>query len=123
MKEFLADVSISAPDPSNNFFPATNLITNLVSRTSGNNLKPMINSLGNRATYESCYKTSYVQLEPLDNKLEITINFGAPYFMHCILMVQDVFEGIYQNDHLASSNEWVQNVEVYIGNIPDYKKN
>ena len=53
-------VSISAPSPIESKWSATNLITNLQSRTSGNDLKPIINSSGGVASYESCYKTSDV---------------------------------------------------------------
>ena len=53
-------VSISAPSPLDLKWSATNLITNLQSRTSGNNLKPIIDSSVGVASYESCYKTSDV---------------------------------------------------------------
>ena len=38
-------------------------------------------------------------------------------------MVQDIYNGFKPSEHDETSNEWVQNVEVYIGNNPDYKKN
>ena len=78
---------------------------------------------GNRAAHESCYKTSDVELGPLGDMLEISINLGKTYMMHCFLMVQDVFSGKIEINHPMSLNEWVQNFEVYIGDSPDYTMN
>ena len=51
-------VQITAPDPTSAQWSATNLITNLQTRTSGKNLKPMVDKAGTLASFESCYKTS-----------------------------------------------------------------
>ena len=61
-----------------------------------------------------------MELGPLGDRLEVTVNLGRPFMMHCFLMVQDLFDNSFPADHPESSNEWVQNVEVYIGNSPDY---
>lgn len=102
-------IKISAPTAKSNDFEATNLITHLDSRTSGNNLKPQLDQIGTRATYNSCYKTTEVQLGPLGNKMIITINLGKPFLVHAMLVIQD----LYTNDKL-------QNLEFYIGNNSDY---
>ena len=77
--EFLGVATVSAP-PSLVGFEADNLITNPSSRTSGNNLKPLIDSAGNRAAYESCYKTTDAELAPLGDVMVITIDFGKSIF-------------------------------------------
>ena len=64
-----------------------------------------------------------MQLGPLDDKLEITLNLGKPFVIHCFLMMQDHYGGGIPSAHLESSNEWVQNFEVFIGNHEDYKLN
>ena len=53
-------VTISAPAPDLPEKAATNLITHLATRTAGNNFKPLIDKLSNRAAYNSCYKTTNV---------------------------------------------------------------
>ena len=58
----LFDIKISAPSPKAQEWSATNLITNLQSRTSGNNMSPFIDSLGNTANFESCFKTTDAEL-------------------------------------------------------------
>ena len=87
VQELEGQVTISAPAPISPKWVPTNLITHLDSRTSGNNKRPLINSASNRASYESCYKSSNVQLFPLGDKLEITLNMGRPFIIHCFLMV------------------------------------
>ena len=65
MQELEGEATISAPTPKDPQWAATNLITNLENRTSGNNIKPLIDWESNEASYESCYKTTNVELGPL----------------------------------------------------------
>ena len=72
----LLDVKISAPSPKAPEYIATNLITNLESRTSGNNKFPFIDSLGNKANFKSCFKTTDAELSADGDKMVITIDLG-----------------------------------------------
>lgn len=79
--------TISAPTPKSTQYKATNLITHLDSRTSGNGLSPLIDQASNRAPYDSCYRTTEVQLGPLGHKMIITIDLGKPHLVHALLVV------------------------------------
>ena len=48
---------LSAPEPTISSKSAQNLVTNLRTRSVRNNWNPIIDSLGNRATFESCFVT------------------------------------------------------------------
>ena len=61
-------------------YEAVNLITNLDSRSSGNYLHPIINSIGTQGTNEPCFKTSEVQLDSLDTILVLGIDLGESFF-------------------------------------------
>ena len=50
-----------------------------------------------------------------DGKLVMTLDFKESLFQHCVLLVQDVSALVEKN--------YLQNVEIYIGNSTDYKKN
>ena len=84
-------VKISGPDPINQSKALSNLIHNLKTRTSGNNFMPRIDSNDNRAATDSCYETSYVQLGPLGDKMVITVDLSKTFFVHAVLVVQDLF--------------------------------
>lgn len=97
--EFEGLTTISAPDPKTAQWKASNLIYHLASRTSGNSFLPLIDKASNRASYESCYKTSHVELGPLGDKMVITINLSKPFFIHSLLVVQDLFDGVNPGNH------------------------
>ena len=80
-------VLISAPSPKQTKWAATNLITNLSSRTSGNNYPPLLDSSGNTASYESCFKTTSNQLSGFGDKMVITVDLSQEVFVHSILAV------------------------------------
>ena len=82
-------VTIEAPSPSDPKWAATNLITNLSSRTAGNNLDPFVDMTYTKGGHESCYKTTNVELAALNHQLVININFGKSVFQHAFLLVQD----------------------------------
>ena len=75
------------------------MIENLGTRTSGNNLAPLIDASSNTASFESCFKTSHAQLSALGNKLTITVNLTKEMFVHAILLVQDVYFGHKPSQH------------------------
>ena len=113
---------ISAPDPKEDKYKANEIIDNLTRRSSGNNLKALETWAGKRSEFESCFKTTDVQLGPIGHKMVITIDLGKILFVHCLLVVQDLFDGLFPNAHI-NTNEFLQNLEFYIGNDTDYTKN
>ena len=113
---------ISAPDPKDSKYSANNLINYLGRRSSGNNQIPLKNWNGQRSEHESCYKTTDVQLKPDGHKMVIKIDLGKILFVHCLLVLQDLFKGLYPSTH-SKTNEFLQNLEFYIGNDTDYTKN
>ena len=80
-------LTISAPAPSLAKWAATNLITNLSSRTAWNVYRPVIDSVGTIATYDSCYRTDNTKLSSLGHKMELTINLMQSFFQHAVLFV------------------------------------
>ena len=112
-------LKISAPEPSEAQYAITNLITHLDSRTSGDGYKPLLDQLSNLATYDSCYRTTNVQLEPLGDKMIIKIDLRKPYFVHAMLIIQDLFDGFIPSHH-NNINQFLQNLQFYIGNNEDY---
>jgi len=78
---------VTAPDPKDAKWRATNLITNLSRRTSGNNLEPLIDYVPNDATFESCFKTTQVEMAATSHKFVFTLDLSDKYFVHAILVV------------------------------------
>ena len=91
--ELSATATISAPTPLDAKWKATNLITELGRRTSGNNFRPVVSDTGTRGSFESCYKTSNNELSAEGNKMVITIDLGKEMFVHTIVLVQDLYQG------------------------------
>ena len=87
LQHFQGNVTVSAPPPKAPEFAATNLITNLDSRSSGNNLKPLIDLSGNRAAYQPCFKTTHVELGPKGHMHVLGFDLSETVFMHAILLV------------------------------------
>ena len=52
----------------------------------------------------------------------ITIDLLEEMFVHAILFVQDVYGGKYPSHH-SNTNQFVQNVEFYVGSASDYSLN
>ena len=105
LQHFQGNVTVSAPAPKAPEFAATNLITNLDSRSSGNNLKPLIDLSGNRAAYQPCFKTTHVELGPEGHIQILGFDLSETVFMHAILLVQDLFSGVWPSDH-TNQNEF-----------------
>lgn len=70
---------------------ATNLVTNLDNRSSGNGIQPCNDALGNFATYESCFVTTDVQLSMTGMQYVLGIDHKESYFQHAVLLVQDLY--------------------------------
>ena len=51
----------------------------------------------------------------------IEIDLGSAFFLHCLLIVQDILSGRAPDD--SKTNLWLQNFHIYIGNNLDYEKN
>jgi len=105
LQHFQGKVTVSAPAPKAPEFAATNLITNLDSRSSGNNNRPLIDVFGNRATYQPCFKTTNVELGPEGHIQVLGFDLSETVFMHAILLVQDFFTGRRASDH-TNQNEF-----------------
>ena len=118
----MVGVTISAPVPTDANWAATNLITNFTSRTAGNNDNPLIDWAGNKATWNSCFKTGAAQLSVEGNKLVINVDLKKSYFQHAVLVVQDLFNG-WQVTEMNDPNKFFQNYEIYIGDSPNYADN
>ena len=91
-------------------YAVTNLILNLQSRSSGNNLYPLIADSGGvgvskSASYRSCYKTTNNELSLLANKLKIDFDLGESLFQHCIVLIQDLYNGLAPHEH-TNENEY-----------------
>ena len=67
-----------------------NLIQNLEVRSAGNGFKPFSDDT-NQVSYESCFKTTDVELASNNHQLVLGVDLGRSYFMHAILIVQDYF--------------------------------
>ena len=98
----LDTVTISAPAARKQKFAAQNLIENLGARTSGNTRMAIIDADDNRATYESCYSVRHGELSSLGNLMEMTFNLGKSYFVHSVLVVQDLEGNDKPNNNYSS---------------------
>jgi len=94
----------------------------LGNRSSGDDKKPLKNALGGTASYNTCYKTSRAQLAADGHIMKLNINLGKPYFMHSILIVQDLHNGKNVED-MNDPLKYLQNFEIYIGNNPNFALN
>lgn len=80
LKELQGTVKVSAPASISSKWSAENLIQNLEIRSSGFDLKPLLDASGTKASYDSCYKTNNVKLAALDHIMVLTFNLGRPLF-------------------------------------------
>ena len=73
--------TVSAPAPKSPAYAASNLIKNLSTRSSGNDLYPLVagDQVGTAANYRSCYKTTNSELSP-SHELKIEFNLGESLF-------------------------------------------
>ena len=69
---------------------ASNLLSNLSTRTSGNDLEAVIGLNKSLASFESCFKTTDVELASADHKLVLTFDLTQTLFVHAILLVEDL---------------------------------
>ena len=87
-------------------YAATNIISNLNSRTMGNDKKPLLDADSTLASYESCYRTTDKELIFNMHKMEVTVNLGKSFMVHAIVFVQDLKNGIEPSDQ-PDSNQWL----------------
>ena len=62
-------------------------------------------------------------MAPTNHKFVMTIDLSKSFFVHCLLVVQDLYTGIEPSLHLAALNEWFHDYDVYIGDSSDYLEN
>ena len=103
-------------------WPVSNLITRLNNRSGGNELPPITDGNGSSASYQTCFKTTNVQLASQGNMFVLSFNLGSSFFQHCILVVADLYTGWRPYEH-TDTNQWLQNYEIYIGDDPSYANN
>ena len=101
---------------------AENLIYNLYNRSGRIEWRPLKNLASDEAEYHSCYATNNSRLMPLGNKMVVTINLSKPLFVHCVLVVQDLF-GATNYENQGNRRKWLMNFEIYVGNSEDYMQN
>ena len=53
--------------------------------------------------------------------MALALNMGKPVFVHAVLVVQDIFSKY--NENGSTSKQWLQNFEIYVGNVKTYSKN
>ena len=80
------------PDTSQSYngYDAVNLIQNLSIRSGTYSWKPY-DETGVQVTYDSCFITTQDQLAANNHQLVLGIDLGQSYFMHAILIVQDMW--------------------------------
>jgi len=81
-----------------------------------------VDDAGSAGTHKSCFMTGQAQLSSNGHKLEITINLGAVYFLHSILVVQDLWDG-WHIDDMKDPLKYFQNFEIHIGSSSNYALN
>ena len=126
----LADsVSITSDSAPNNVdWPATNLIQNPGTRVSNSVNNPRINFNGDTDTgIKSCYQTNQANW-PDTNTFILGIDLAASYFIHAILLVEDVLTSVWSTHWTiigayADTKHRFQRFEVYIGDSSNYLDN
>ena len=109
---------LSAPEPTTSSKSAQNLVTNLRTRSSRNIFKPIIDSLGNRATFETCLVSTDSQVGPEGDQFELAFDLGKSMMVNAILVAQDQFND-YADTH-TDFNEYFQNFNLFIGESPNW---
>ena len=77
---------LSAPESTTSSKSAQNLVTNLRTRSARNNFNPIIDSSGNRATFETCLVTTDSQVGPEGDQFELAFDLGKPMMVNAILI-------------------------------------
>ena len=95
---------LAAPEPTTSSKSAQNLVTNLRTRSVRNDFNPIIDSAGNRATFESCFVTTDAEVGLEGDQFDLSFDLGKPMTVNAILVAQDQFNGV-SNDH-TNQNEY-----------------
>ena len=61
-------------------------------------------------------------LSALSHKLKIEFDLGDSFFQHCVVLVQDLFNGRAPHEH-TNKNEYFQNYDIHIGDDPNHLNN
>ena len=51
------------------------------------------------------------------------MDLGRTFHVNAIVFVQDLYTGIIAAEHQPTRNEFVRNVEIYVGDKPNFRKN
>ena len=114
--------ALESPPPISAEFSVQNLLTNFKNRSSGNGYKPRINSNGDAASYESCYKVNHDSIGNSSTRVTLTFDLSDSYFVHAVLKVDDIYNGTLPSDHNDTS-QWIGNYDIHIGNDTEGKNN
>ena len=132
VQNLLTDATvIQAPLPKDPLFKAENLVQNLNTRFSSQNLTPIIawdgvsSSLVTRASYSSCFVTTDTELAADGHKLVITLKLSKRAQIDGIVLVQDIYSGFngdvdVDNGDVDVDGKLFHSWNIYVGDSPDY---
>ena len=80
---------LKAPQPSETDKSAENLVNNLRTRSNRNDFNPIINSLAERASFNSCLTTTDAQVGLEEDEFELAFDLGKPMMINAIIIAQD----------------------------------
>lgn len=90
LKQLYGNYTYARSAPSERKYDIENLLTNFETRSAGNGVKALTDLNGNRASFESCYVTTYAQLKDqvhYPNVMKIEFRFDEEVFVHAVLLV------------------------------------
>ena len=96
---------------------------NLGTRTTRYDTSPIIDADGETAAFNSCFQISTGQISPRD-PFATTFKFNKDYFVHSVLLVQDVGSGILGSTSTENlDKKYATQWDVHIGDSPDWRDN
>lgn len=84
---------LEAPTPNVVTKSAQNLVENLRTRTQRNIFNPLIDMAGNRASFESCFLTTDLEMASYNHQYVLGFDLQKPMMIHAVLVAQDQFNG------------------------------
>lgn len=100
---------------------SSNLVTNLSTRSSRQDYRPLVDNVGNRASFETCFVTTETQLAPEGDMLVLGFDLRKSMMVHAVLVMQDHYGG--QSNSHTTETEYVQNFSLFIGDSQDWREN
>ena len=87
-------------------------------------VSPIKDSTGDSEDGFSCFTTDNTRISAtsINDKLIIEANLGKVFFVHCVLLVHNLYKGIWKTDH-ENENEFFRNYKIYIGTEPNHTGN